>query len=89
MHYNYVLWCTTDSGAGEFYVGYTTDLKSRLAKHRSGSTKTTKKFRSVRLVYYEVCLSEADARQRELQLKTGFGRGYINRRLRDYLKKRV
>lgn len=37
------------------------------------------------LVYYEACLSHKDAAEREKQLKTGFGRGYLKKRLKDYL----
>jgi len=38
-----------------------------------------------KLIYYEACLSKKDAQNRERQLKTGFGRGYLRRRLKDYL----
>jgi putative endonuclease len=33
------------------------------------------------LVYYEACLIKEKAIQREKQLKTGFGRAYLYRRL--------
>ena len=72
-----------------FYVGLTDNLEKRLAAHKTGSVKTTKNFDSVELVYYEVCFDKTDARMRELQLKTGFGRGYLKRRLESYLKSRV
>jgi hypothetical protein len=35
----------------------------------------------VTLEYYEACRSEDRARLREKQLKTGFGRAYLKRRL--------
>ncbi len=89
MHYNYVLWCIDEFGQGKFYIGYTTDLKARLKKHRSGATKTTRRFKTVKLIYCEVCLSEKDAREREKALKTGFGRGYLKRRLRDWFNGRT
>jgi putative endonuclease len=38
-----------------------------------------------KLVYCEVCLSKKDAQNRERQLKTGFGRGYLKRRLKNFL----
>jgi putative endonuclease len=62
------------------------DLKNRLTEHKNGEVQTTKKFDNVELIYYEACKSKTDARRRELQLKTGFGRGYLKRRLGDYLK---
>jgi len=37
--------------------------------------------RPVVLEYYEACRSEVNARRREKQLKTGFGRAYLKRRL--------
>ncbi|MEK7536047.1 MAG: GIY-YIG nuclease family protein [Patescibacteria group bacterium] len=89
MHYTYILSCTDNFDKNCFYVGYTADLNERVRKHRSGATQTTRRFKSIKLVYYEACLSETDARRRELELKTGFGRGYAKRRLRDYLSKRV
>jgi hypothetical protein len=33
------------------------------------------------LEYYEACRAEVSARRREKQLKTGFGRAYLKRRL--------
>ncbi|MBI4136308.1 MAG: GIY-YIG nuclease family protein [Candidatus Vogelbacteria bacterium] len=89
MHYNYVLWCVDSFGNGEFYIGYTIDLKARLKKHHSGATKTTRRFQELKLIYCEACLSEKDARGREKALKSGFGRGYLNRRLRDWLSGRT
>jgi hypothetical protein len=35
----------------------------------------------VQLVYYEACLDLSLAKARERQLKTGFGRAYLKRRL--------
>ncbi len=88
MYYTYVLSCESDKGDSDFYIGFTADLKDRLNKHRSGATKTTRRFNKIELVYYEACLSESDARKREKQLKTGFGRGYLKRRLGSFLEKR-
>ena len=89
MYYVYVLICLNKKEEPEFYIGYTTDLRKRFAKHLAKEIKTTKKFVNLKLVYYEACLNKTDAVKRELQLKTGFGRGYIKRRLSTYLKKRV
>jgi putative endonuclease len=86
MYYIYALKCVPRNGQWKFYIGYTANLKARLQKHRSKATQTTRRFKSIELVYYEACVSEKDARQRERQLKTGFGRGYLNRRLENYLR---
>jgi len=37
----------------------------------------------VKLLYFEACLSLSSARTRERQLKTGYGRAYLNRRLKS------
>ncbi len=52
----------------------------------SHSVATTKKFDTIKLVYYEACVNKMDARKRELQLKTGFGRGYIKKRLEHFFE---
>ena len=84
MNYTYVL--LFSKPAPKFYIGSTEDLEQRLLQHRSGSVATTKGASKIELVYFEGCKNKTDARKRELQLKTGFGRGYINRRLESYMK---
>jgi putative endonuclease len=77
MFYTYVLRCDD----GELYVGSGTDLRKRLAQHRAGRVRATAHRLPVRLEYYEASHSEIKARLREKQLKTGFGRAYLKRRL--------
>ena len=87
MFYTYVLLCRDyNRNRSKFYVGTTQDLRKRVISHKTKSVKTTKIFDKLELIYYECCLSKTDAMKRELQLKTGFGRGYIKRRLAEYLK---
>lgn len=69
-----------------FYVGYTEDLKRRAKEHGLGENHTTYRMANKTLVYYEACLSKKDAMDRERQLKTGFGRGYLRKRLKNYLE---
>ncbi|MDO8658686.1 MAG: GIY-YIG nuclease family protein [Candidatus Levybacteria bacterium] len=86
MYYTYVLLCTdTKRNKSEFYTGFTKNLEIRIVDHKTKSVETTKIYDKIELVYYEVCFNEKDARIRENQLKTGFGRGYIKRRLVNYL----
>lgn len=87
MFYTYVLQKRQNDKIS-FYTGYTSNISERLNQHSSGGTKSTKNADELKLVYYEACLTEKDARVRELQLKTGFGRGYLKRRLENYLKLR-
>ena len=87
MYYTYVLLCQDISRLRKkFYIGSTEDLRNRLKEHKAGEIKTTKSFEIINLIYYEASLNKVDARKRELQLKTGFGRGYLNRRLENYFK---
>jgi len=78
VYYVYVLY---DKIKDRFYIGETNDLRRRLSEHRRGKTHTTTRMKKPELVYYEACISKKDAQKREKQLKTGFGRGYLRRRL--------
>lgn len=87
MYYTYILECiNSKSNRKIYYVGFTDDLKSRVKQHKIRNTKTTKPFDRIELIYYEACLNKRDAIIREHQLKTGFGRGYIKRRLKNHLE---
>ena len=87
MYFTYVLLCIDEKrNRKKFYIGSSDSLEKRIEAHNTKSIKTTKSFDIIELVYYEACLNKADARKRELQLKTGFGRGYIKRRIENYLK---
>ena len=40
-----------------------------------------------KLIYYEACIDEKDARNREKYLKTGMGKRYIKNRLKRFLSR--
>lgn len=87
MFFTYVLRChASKRNVIEFYTGSSEILPNRIEDHKSKSVKTTRSFDRIDLVYYEACLNKTDALRREKQLKTGFGRGYIKRRISNYLK---
>ena len=69
----------------QFYVGYTKDLKLRFDKHTKGFVESTMDRRPLKLVYYEACLSQADALKREKYFKTYHGKMFLKRRLKSYL----
>ena len=75
--YTYVLKCSD----GNLYIGSSDDLRRRMREHQAGKCPNTCKRLPVELVYYEACRSIEAARSREQGLKTGFGRGYLRRRL--------
>jgi len=63
------------------------NIDERVLAHKAKSTQTIKRFDKIKLIYYEVCLNKTDAMRRERQLKTGFVRGYLKRRLSEYLRR--
>jgi len=69
-----------------FTQAFTKDLKRRLEKHNNGLVDSTLYRRPLRLIYYEACLNENDAIVREKYFKSGFGRRFLNSRLKNYLK---
>ncbi|MBI2063670.1 MAG: GIY-YIG nuclease family protein [Candidatus Yanofskybacteria bacterium] len=76
--YTYVLKSQKD---GQLYIGWTTDLNKRVIMHNRGGVGATKYRMPLDLLYYEACKSKTGAISREKQLKTGFGRAYLKRRL--------
>lgn len=72
---------------GERYVGFTKDLKKRLQEHNQKLNFSTKRYSPWKLVYYEACLEESDARRREKYLKTTQGGRLLKRRIKDYIYK--
>ena len=80
--YVYVLRSLKD---GNFYVGFTRNLNGRLQSHNRGLVRSTKNRVPLELVYWEGCLSQADATQREKYLKSAWGKRYIKNRLHSYL----
>jgi putative endonuclease len=82
MYYIYILQSKKD---GNFYTGYTNDLKRRITEHKKGSVESTKNRLPIELVYYEACLHQQDATHREKYLKSSWGKRFIKTRLKNYL----
>ena len=82
MFYTYVLQSQKNY---KWYIGYTSDLRKRFKQHNEGKSTYTKGRGPYKIMYYEACLNEDDARSRELYLKTGIGRRYLNARLKRFL----
>jgi len=78
MFYTYVLKSDIDN---YLYIGCTNNLKKRFEEHNKGFVVSTKNRKPLKLVYYEACLNETKAFEREKQLKSGFGRKYIKSRI--------
>ena len=82
MYYTYVLQSEKDKN---FYTGFTEDLKLRFEQHSKGLVESTKDRRPLKLIYYEACLDQADARKREKYLKLYHGKMFLKNRLKSYL----
>ncbi len=83
MYYVYILENKNDFG---WYIGYSSNLQRRIADHLAGrGCKTTSKKTGWILIYYEAYLSKVDAMGREMFLKSGLGRRYIEKQLANYL----
>lgn len=77
-YFTYVLKSKKDN---KLYIGWTNKLMLRLQKHNGGQVKATKDRVPFELVYFEGCLQKHKAIEREKQLKTGFGRLYLKKRI--------
>jgi len=73
----YFAYVIRSESTGRLYKGMTKDLPVRLETHNAGKVRATKAYRPWVLVYKEECGSLAEARKRELYLKSGYGRKFL------------
>lgn len=78
--YTYILQRLRDDN---HYIGWTNNLKNRIEEHQNGRSLATKPRLSLKLIYYEACLNELDAKQREKYLKSTAGRRFLAKRLKN------
>lgn len=84
MYYVYLLENQDDKS---WYIGYTDDLRARLARHNNGTgARTTRIKKHWKLIYYEAYILKSDALGREKFLKSGSGRTYLKKQIRNYLE---
>lgn len=82
MFYTYVL---ESIKSNNWYTGSTNDLRKRFNQHNKNQSRYTNKRGPYKIIYYEACLNEQDARSRELYLKSGMGKRYLKNRLKRFL----
>lgn len=63
------------------YIGFSTDLKKRIAAHNAGNSIHTSKFRPWELVSYHAFADKRQAQAFEHYLKSGSGKAFANKRL--------
>lgn len=73
-YYTYIL---KSSKTNKHYIGYTYNLESRLEKHNSGNSKSTKSGIPWHMVYFEEYDSKSDAIKRENEIKRKKSKIYI------------
>ena len=78
MYYVYVL----KNDNGKLYVGYSADLRRRIAEHQRGTVPSTKSGKW-ELVYYEAYLAKEDAQRRERRLKDARAQYHLRERIQQ------
>lgn len=81
MYYVYIL--RSVSHSNQTYIGSTGNLRTRIEQHNSGKSIHTNKFRPWKLEAYIALPSKRLAEEFEKYLKSGSGRAFTVRRLRD------
>lgn len=82
MYYVYVLQSKKNF---RWYTGFTDNLRKRFNEHNENKSRYTKFRGPYDLIYYEACNNKADAKSREMYLKTGMGKRYLRNRLKRFL----
>lgn len=73
----YILRCSN----GDYYKGFTSDLRKRLIRHNAGQVPSTAGYLPLELVFYSAFVSKYKALDFERYLKSGSGRAFLNKRL--------
>lgn len=82
FYYVYILLSLRDR---RFYIGFTNDLRRRLAEHKQGKNISTAKRLPVELIFYEAFPVKSDAERRERYFKTAKGKTTLRQMLRDFI----
>jgi putative endonuclease len=82
MYFVYLLESLVDQS---WYIGYTPATPDkRLASHNLGKVYYTSRKKPWKIIYYEAYLKREDALGREKFLKSGSGRRYLKKQLKNY-----
>ena len=79
MHYVYLM--TSVASPERHYVGYTDDLRQRVADHNAGKNVSTAAHRPWHLRTYIAFSTKSQALAFEKHLKSGSGHAFANKRL--------
>jgi len=81
MYHVYII----ENETGNWYIGYTTNLRRRISEHNNHKNVSTSKSKKWRLIYCETYSNKMDALGREKFLKSGAGRRFLKKQLTHYL----
>ena len=82
MYYVYVLLSLKYK---RLYIGFSNNPFKRRDQHNNGDVPSTKPYRPYKLIYYEAMLDKKDAMNREVYLKSGWGRRSLKKVIENYL----
>ncbi len=74
MYFVYILYSPSHD---RYYVGHTSDLDQRVARHNRGLVRSTKGYRPWRLVYFECYATRGLSMAREREIKRRKSREYL------------
>ena len=87
FYYMYYVYILKSINFNKLYIGFTNDLRRRLAEHNNGKSNYTSKYLPWRLVYYEAYSSKKDAQKRETAFKShGKAWGQLKNRIQFSIK---
>ena len=88
LFYVYVIENIIDSS---WYIGFSTNAARRIKEHniKIGGSYSRKKLGKWRLIYIEGYANKLDALGREKYLKSGAGRKYLKKQVKNYIKDKL
>ena len=81
FYYVYILF---NKSRNYIYIGYSTDLKTRIKYHNDGFSIATKHYLPLELIHYEAYKNKKDAKRREEYLKCNRGKTTLKTMLKEY-----
>ena len=84
MFYVYIIQSEADGG---LYIGMSGNLRRRFLEHQDGESRSTKGRRPWKLIYYEAYLEKQGAEGREIFLKSGSGRKFLDKQLKKHFNR--
>ena len=70
---NYFMYILKSKAIDRFYIGQTSNLKSRIKRHNSGDMFSTKPYGPWKIIYFETFPTRSEAMKRERYLKSPAG----------------